>query len=73
MEAQDWGRRIRAFRKFRGFSQEKLARKLGISIAELGKIERGDRMPSLEMLQRCSVILNITVTEMLPKNLKDSL
>ena len=72
MEAQDWGRRIRAFRKFRGFTQEKLARKLGIPIAELGRIERGYEMPSIEMLKRCSVILNITVTEMMPKDFKDS-
>lgn len=72
MEAQDWGRRIRAFRKFRGFTQGELARKLGISISELGKIERGHKMPSLEMIKRCSVILNVTVTEMMPKNSNNS-
>ena len=46
MEAEKWGRRIRAFRKLKGFTQEGFAKKLGISVSALGEIERGNRMPT---------------------------
>ena len=72
MEAQDWGRRIRAFRKLKGFTQEQLARRLGISISALGEVERGNKMPSIEMLKRLSVILNVTIAEMMPKDENES-
>jgi transcriptional regulator with XRE-family HTH domain len=59
MEVSIWGRRIRAFRKLKGFTQEQLAMKLGISVSVLGEIERGNRVPSDELIDQISVILNI--------------
>ena len=32
MEAEKWGRRIRAFRKLKGFTQEGFAKELGVSV-----------------------------------------
>ena len=46
MEAEKWGRRIRAFRKLKGYTQEGFAKKLGISVSIIGEIERGNRMPT---------------------------
>ena len=43
MEAEKWGRRIRAFRKLKGYTQESFAKDLGISVSVLGEIERGNK------------------------------
>ncbi len=45
METDKWGRRIRAFRKLKGFTQESLAKELSISVSVLGEVERGSRIP----------------------------
>lgn len=42
------GARIRQVRKARGWSQDNLAKKCGISMSFLGHIERGTRIMSLE-------------------------
>ena len=51
METDKWGRRIRAFRKLKGYTQEGLAKILGISVSVLGEIERGNRMPAKSVLE----------------------
>ncbi len=51
MKELDYGRmgmRIRQVRKARGWSQEELAKRCGISMSFLGHIERGTRIMSLE-------------------------
>ncbi len=42
------GMRIRQVRKAKGWSQEELAKKCGISMSFMGHIERGTRIMSLE-------------------------
>lgn len=42
------GMRIRQVRKVKGWSQEELAKKCGISMSFMGHIERGTRIMSLE-------------------------
>ena len=66
MEAEKWGRRIRAFRKLKGYTQEGFARKIGVSISLLGEIERGNRMPTDQFLAEVSDVLNITLDELTP-------
>lgn len=66
MEIDKWGRRIRAFRKLKGYTQENLAKELGISVSILGEIERGNRMPSDEFLIKVASLLNITVDDLTP-------
>ena len=39
MEAEKWGRRIRAFRKLKGYTQEGFAKELGVSVSVLGEVE----------------------------------
>lgn len=66
MEAEKWGRRIRAFRKLKGFTQENFAKKVGVSVSVLGEIERGNRFPTQEFLGQVAVTLQIDVDELTP-------
>ncbi|WMT29028.1 helix-turn-helix transcriptional regulator [Bacillus aerius] len=64
MEKDMWGRRIRAYRKLKGYTQEGFAKRLGISV--LGEIERGNRLPTNQMVGQIADALNITVEELSP-------
>lgn len=66
MEAEKWGRRIRAFRKLKGYTQESLAKDLGVSVSVLGEIECGNRLPTEQFLDKVAKLLNITVDELAP-------
>ena len=66
MEAEKWGRRIRAFRKLKGFTQEGFAKKLGIPVSALGEIERGNRMPTANLIEQIAIVLNISKNELDP-------
>lgn len=67
MEAEKWGRRIRAFRKLKGYTQEGFAKDLGVSVSVVGEIERGNRMPSEAFLKDVANILNVPLEELAPK------
>ncbi|KSU76514.1 DNA-binding transcriptional regulator, XRE-family HTH domain [Fictibacillus enclensis] len=64
MEEEKWGRRIRAFRKLKGFTQEGLARELGISVSILGEIERGNRKPKEELIKKIATIFQVSIDEL---------
>ncbi|MGE6632295.1 helix-turn-helix domain-containing protein [Bacillus sp. NPDC077027] len=66
MEKDMWGRRIRAYRKLKGYTQERFAKRLGISVSVLGEIERGNRMPSKQTVHLIANALNISVEELSP-------
>ncbi len=66
MEAEKWGRRIRAFRKLKGFTQESFAKDLGVSVSVLGEIERGNREPSKQFIEEVANALDISVDELIP-------
>jgi transcriptional regulator with XRE-family HTH domain len=66
MEAEKWGRRIRAFRKLKGYTQESFAKQLGVSVSVLGEIERGNRLPSEDFLTEVAKKLNLTLEELMP-------
>ncbi|HZH59048.1 MAG TPA: helix-turn-helix transcriptional regulator [Metabacillus sp.] len=68
MEAEKWGRRIRAFRKLKGYTQESFAKDLGVSVSVLGEIERGNREPSKEFLEDVAKSLNVSIDELSPDN-----
>lgn len=69
MEAEKWGRRIRAYRKLKGYTQESFAKNLHISVSVLGEVERGNRVPSEDLIQSIAQELNITVEELEPPEL----
>lgn len=66
MEKKKWGRRIRAFRKLKGYTQVELANKLGISMTELGEVERENRAPSETLLHLVAQELNVSLEELIP-------
>ncbi|MBO9131327.1 helix-turn-helix transcriptional regulator [Bacillus sp. 165] len=66
MEAEKWGRRIRAFRKLKGYTQEGFAKQLGVSVSVLGEIERGNRLPSEDFIAEVVENLNLTREELMP-------
>jgi transcriptional regulator with XRE-family HTH domain len=70
MEAEKWGRRIRAFRKLKGYTQEGFAKDLGISVSVLGEVERGNRLPSEDFLDEVASALNVSLKELTPKELQ---
>lgn len=41
-----FGRRLRAFRKLKNWTQIELAEEIGVSVAVIGGLERGTRAPS---------------------------
>lgn len=57
--------RIRQVRKARGWSQEELAKKCGISMSFLGHIERGTRIMSLETFVNLCGALDTDAGELL--------
>jgi transcriptional regulator with XRE-family HTH domain len=69
MEAEKWGRRIRAFRKLKGYTQESFAKQLGVSVSILGEIERGNRVPTEELLAQVTDILKIDLVELTPRDI----
>ncbi|MBN8194312.1 helix-turn-helix transcriptional regulator [Bacillus sp. NTK074B] len=67
METDKWGRRIRAFRKLKGYTQEGLAKELDISVSVLGEVERGSRIPKEDFLVNVAEVLNIPLHDLIPK------
>jgi transcriptional regulator with XRE-family HTH domain len=48
-----FGAELRRWRMSAGLSQEQLGQRVGYSAAQVGKVETGDRAPSLDFAQRC--------------------
>lgn len=58
-------KRIRAFRKLKGFTQQELASRSGISLAVLGAIERGNRRAEEMTLTKIAEVLGVSVQELM--------
>lgn len=68
MKELDYGKigmRIRQTRKLKGWSQDALAKKCGISMSFLGHIERGTRIMSLETFVNICAALDADADELL--------
>lgn len=64
MEGNRFGRRIRAFRKLKRIQQTEFAKHIGMSVTVLGRIERGEKVPSNEQLQTMADVLQIDIQEL---------
>ncbi len=65
---RDWrkrGMRLQRLRKNRGWTQQVLADKVGVSRVTVARIEIGNRRPSLELLERLAKALRVKVGELL--------
>lgn len=56
--------RIKIFRTLRGWTQEKMAEKLGMSVIGYGNIERGDTDVTLSKLEEIVKVLGIELHEL---------
>ena len=59
------GARLRELRKEKGLKVVALANKSGVSLAYVSEVERGRKLPSLEVLDRLAGALGLSVLEVL--------
>ena len=59
------GKRIRHYRKRRGYTQEQLGLSINTSDAYISNIERGVKKPSLDNLASIADILDVTVNDII--------
>ncbi len=61
IDAKAIGQRIRSLRKEMKLTQEELAEKLGIQTNSIARIERGIRVPSIELFADMSTFFGVTL------------
>lgn len=65
----DWnavvGRNVRRRRQELGLSQEQVAHDAGITLRYMGKVERGQQNPSLDVMVRIASALNMKPADLL--------
>jgi len=67
--ARQFGKAIRDLRLKRGMTQQQLADACGLDISYVGQIERGQRNPTLGVMQGLASVLGVKMSELL-KNAK---
>ncbi len=65
MENNQLAQRVRAFRKLKGYTQQELAKELGVSVAVLGSLERGTRKSDPKLLNHVAQTLGISYEELM--------
>lgn len=55
-----FGRRIRSLREAANLSREAAAERIGINSNYLGELERGEKWPKIEMMERVAAGLNVS-------------
>lgn len=61
------GEKIKALRKQKNISQEKLERRSGVSQSSISAIERGERVPTIDTLTMIAKGLCVPVSELIEK------
>ncbi|CAJ1004533.1 MULTISPECIES: helix-turn-helix domain-containing protein [Bacillales] len=64
------GNRIRSFRKLKGYTQQTLADKMGVSLSFVGSLERGTRTPTEPVLRKIASTLQVDYEELCAINSK---
>jgi transcriptional regulator with XRE-family HTH domain len=59
------GANVRRLRKSRGLSQEELAGEAGIAMRHLGRIERGEGNPTVEIMGKLAAVLGVHPSDLL--------
>ncbi len=65
MDKLTMGDRIREARKHKGLTQEQLAELLDISVESVSHIERGSRLPSMQVFIKIIEVLNVSADYLL--------
>ena len=72
MDYTDLGRRVRKQRTSLGWTQDQLAKQIGVSTSFVGHVERGSRKASLETLVSLANTLNVSLDYLLAGSLNNS-
>ncbi len=72
LSQKEIGKRIMELRKAKGFSQDELARDLGIPRSSLAQIELGNRYVDVIELHKLSLLLEFSLDEFLSKDFKSN-
>lgn len=64
MDTKRVGRRVKGFRKLKGYTQVEFAKELDVSMAVIGNIERGTAQASEALLEDIVAKLQITKEEL---------
>ena len=65
MDGERFGRRVRAFRKLKRIQQDELAKRLSVSASLLGRIERGEKVPDIELIKNIAEQLEVNIQELI--------
>lgn len=65
------GEKIRAARKAVGLTQKQLGERLGISYVNISQLEGGQRIPSLDTLQKIADALQVPIHRLIPEATPD--
>jgi len=65
LDCKAFGARLRKAREAKGLTQESLAELCDKSVAHIGHIERGDRLPSLDVLYTIACALSVSVDSLM--------
>jgi transcriptional regulator with XRE-family HTH domain len=63
--ARTLGINVRRYRKERGISQEALADEVNLAVTYVGQIERGQRNPTLDVVERFAKVLGVKPLDLL--------
>ncbi len=66
------GERIKSVRKSRGYTQNKMAKELGLSAAYVSRVERGSGKINLQRLAQVSQVLNVPLSKLLTGTVEKS-
>ncbi|MGY0695005.1 helix-turn-helix domain-containing protein [Virgibacillus sp. FSP13] len=64
MDTKRLGRRIKAFRKLKGYTQVAFAKEIDVPIAVLGRVERGTEVASDELISKIGNTLAVSREEL---------
>ena len=70
-EPKTFGKRLQELRKEKGFTQEKMAEELNVSVPHLKKLESGERSCSIELVLIVSEYFGVTTDYLLKGNVRD--
>lgn len=63
-------RNLRVLRKLKGFTQEELADRAGINRNYVGQIEREEKSPTVDMIEKLSAALEVGALQIMKSNNK---
>ena len=63
------GKQIRYLRRVKDMSQATLAKKVGVSVGWIGRVERGIYLPNIKLLVKIAKALQVRLKDLIPNEL----